>query len=150
MRLASLTLILTILLAGAAQAAGRQQPANAPLDLGKRALADRRYDDAARELESAVAVGGPKADEAQLLLGHALYYMKKYPEAIAAYDQLLQQFPRSPWRKKALFHKADCYLALKQYDKAAEIYEPELAYIVSDERKEQVADTYLFLWDRLK
>jgi uncharacterized protein YfaS (alpha-2-macroglobulin family)/TolA-binding protein len=120
----------------------RRAPAT-PLDLGRRALADRRYDDAARELTAAVGLGGAKADEAQFLLGNALFFARKYPEAIAAYNLVLQQHPNSRWRRKALFRKADCYLALKQYDKAAEIYEPELAYITSDARKEQVADTYM-------
>lgn len=120
-----------------------QKPQLTPLALGREALIERKYDDAVRELTAAVGQGGAKAEEAQLLLGHAYYYSKKYQEAMAAYDKLLRDFPRSVWRKKALFKKADCHIALKQYDKAAEIYEPEMAYIVSDERKEQVADTYL-------
>ncbi len=125
-----------------------RQRAATPLDLGRRALSDRRYDDAARELAAAVALGGEKAHEAQLLLGHAYFHGKKYAEAIAAYDRLLREFPNSPWRKKALFRKADCHLELKQYDKAAAIYEPELAFLVSDQRKEQVADTYLKFADQ--
>lgn len=87
--------------------------------------------------------GQEKADEALLLLGHALLGAKKYEAALAAYDKLLATFPDSSWRKKAIFKKADAFIAQKQWDKAATLYEPELDYIVSDDRKEQVAEIYL-------
>lgn len=126
-----------------AAAQNRARPAGDPLAAGREALTDKRYSDAVKLLEAAAAPGKPKADEAQLLLGHALYYSKEYDKAIAAYDRLITESPKSAWRKKALFRKADCYIALKQYDKAAALYGPEMDYIVSDTRKEQVADTYL-------
>ena len=116
---------------------------NSLFQQGREALTDRRYDDAARLLEQAAAPGQEKADEAQLLLGHALLGAKKYDAAIVAYDKLLAAFPDSVWRKKAIFKKADAYSAQKQWDKAAALYEPELDYIVSDDRKEQVAEIYL-------
>ncbi len=116
---------------------------NAALQQGREALTDRHYEEASRLLAQAAAPGQERADEAQLLLGQALLRAKKYNEAIAAYDKLLRDFPQSAWRKKALFQKADAYGTLKQWDKAAALYEPELDYIVSDERKEQVADIYL-------
>ncbi|MCS6861673.1 MAG: tetratricopeptide repeat protein, partial [Abditibacteriales bacterium] len=137
------SLFITLIMLTFARPAFAQKPPLTPLAVGREALIERKYEEAVRALTAAASQGGQHADEAQLLLGHAYYYAKKYQEAIAAYDKLLRDFPRSAWRKKALFKKADCYLALKQYDKAAEIYEPEMAYIVSDERKEQVADTYL-------
>ena len=116
---------------------------NSLLQQGREALTDRRYDDAARLLAQAAAPGQEKADEAQILLGNALLGAKKYDAAIAAYDKLLAAFPDSSWRKKAIFKKADAYSAQKQWDKAAALYEPELDYIVSDDRKEQVAEIYL-------
>src|SRR4051812_30339379 len=134
-------LLLTAVLLSLAAPALARKAVSGPLDLGKRAMADRKYDDAVREFTAAVTLGGTKADEAQLMLAYALYYQKKYPEAIAACDRLLKERPGSKWRRKALFRKADCCVALKQYDQAAAIYEPELAHLVSDARKEQVADT---------
>jgi len=122
----------------------QNQPA--PLEQGREALTDRRYDDAVRLLGAAQAAD--KSGEATVLLGHAYFYARKYPEAIAAYDRLLRDYPQSPWRTKALFKKADAYLALKQFEKAAEIYAPEMVYLVSDQRKEQVAATYLKYADR--
>lgn len=113
------------------------------LQQGREALTDRRYDEAARLLAQAASPGQERADEAQLLLGHALLGAKKYDDALAAYEKLLRDFPNSPWRKKAVFKKGDVFIAQKQWDKAATIYEPELDYIVSDDRKEQVAEIYL-------
>ena len=66
---------------------------------GREALTDRHYDKAARLLAQAAAPGQERADEAQLLLGHALLQSKKFDAALAAYDKLLADFPNSVWRK---------------------------------------------------
>lgn len=114
---------------------------SANLAQGREALTDRRYADAIRLLELAQA--GPEAEEANLLLIYAHFNSKQYASAISACDKLLQSFPESKWRKKALFKKADSLAALGKWGEAAAIYEPELEYIVSVDRREQVAATYL-------
>jgi uncharacterized protein YfaS (alpha-2-macroglobulin family)/TolA-binding protein len=115
---------------------------NTPLSQGREALTDKRYADAAKFLTLA-AREKAGADEALLLLGNAQLYAKNWPAAIAAYDELLQKFPDSKWRHKALFQKADALAAQSQWAQAAAIYEKELEYIVSDARREQIAATYL-------
>src|SRR5207253_8743471 len=120
MKTRSLLLILALLAVPAFASAAQKTP----LDLGRRALMDRRYADAVRELTAEANLNTPRSDEALFLLGNALFYEKKYGEAMGAYDRLLKERGNSRWHRKALFRKADCFVALKQWDKAAEIYEP--------------------------
>lgn len=114
----------------------------ASLARGREALTDRRYADAAKLLQAA-ALEPSSAEEAALLLGNAQFSAKDYGAAIAAYDALIQKFPTSRWLKKARFKKADALAAMGKWAQAAAIYEPELEYIVSVDRREQVATTYL-------
>ena len=109
---------------------------------GREALTDKRFADAAKYF-SVGAQDKNGADEALLLLGNAQLYAKNYAAAIAAYDDLLQKFPQSKWRHKALFQKADALAAQKQWAQAAAIYHKELQHIVSDARREHIAATYL-------
>jgi uncharacterized protein YfaS (alpha-2-macroglobulin family)/TolA-binding protein len=109
---------------------------------GREALTDKRYADAAKYLTLATQEKNG-SEEAFLLLGNTQLYAKNWHAAIAAYDELLQKFPDSKWRHKALFQKADALAAQNQWAQAAAIYEKALEYLVSDARREQIATTYL-------
>jgi len=83
------------------------------------------------------------SDYALFLLGNAHYYAKQYPQSAQVYDRLLKDFADSPWRKKALFKKADALAQQKQFGQAADLLQPEVEHLVSDARKEEVAASYL-------
>jgi uncharacterized protein YfaS (alpha-2-macroglobulin family)/TolA-binding protein len=103
----------------------------------------------AREYARAQTLLGPVTgaeganDYALFLLGNAHFHAKQYPEAVQVYDRLLKDFADSPWRKKALFKKADALTQQKQFGQAADLLQPEVEHLVSDARKEEVAASYL-------
>ena len=109
---------------------------------GREALTDRNYAEAIKQL-SAAAGDKANGDEALLLLGNAHLEAKEWTEAVSVFIRIPREFPGSKWNKKALFQKADAHVALKQWKEAAAIYEKEMEYIVSDERREKIAATYL-------
>jgi len=106
-------------------------------------FADRNYAEAASRLQDALTQTPDNADYLAYLLGNALFYQKEYAQAIERFQQFAADYPQSTWLPKALFRQADCYLALKQFQQAGEIYLPQVTQLVSAERKERVAAVYL-------
>ena len=106
-------------------------------------FADRNYAEAASRLQAALTQTPDNADYLAYLLGNALFYQKEYAQAIERFQQFAADYPQSKWLPKALFRQADCYLALKQFQQAGEIYLPQVTQLVSAERKERVAAVYL-------
>ena len=106
-------------------------------------LIDRDYANAVTVLQ-ALLDEEPK-DKAHLtfLMGNALFYQKQYENAIEWYEKLHTEYPESPWKQKALFKQAECYIQLKQFEQAEHIYEQEVIHLVSSERKEEIAKVYL-------
>lgn len=106
-------------------------------------FADRNYAEAASRLQDALTQTPDNADYLAYLLGNALFYQKEYAQAIERFQQFAADYPQSKWLPKALFRQADCYLALKQFQQAGDIYLPQVTQLVSAERKERVAAVYL-------
>ena len=106
-------------------------------------IGDRAYADAAKLLEAEIAKN-PKEEDTLLLKWAAAYELnKEYNQAIATLDRLLEKFPQSEWTRKAQFRKAQCLAALKQWDKAETVAGEQVKYLVSNERKMELAETYL-------
>ena len=101
-------------------------------------FADRNYAEAASRLQDALTQNPDNADYLAYLLGNALFYQKEYAQAIERFQRFAADYPQSKWLPKALFRQADCYLALKQFQQAGEIYLPQVTQLVSAERKERV------------
>jgi tol-pal system protein YbgF len=69
----------------------------------------------------------PRAPEAQLSIGDAYYYQKKFEQAVIEYDLFLQKYPQSDRTGTALYKKG---LALAEYDRAQAI--PILQKVAKD------------------
>ncbi|MCP4400445.1 MAG: tetratricopeptide repeat protein, partial [bacterium] len=122
------------------------QPASAEnpiLQKAKEFMAERKYPEAIEILQTLLQHESEKKDEQLYLLGNAYFYRKDYDRAIKWYRQIRQDYPGSVLTSKALFRQAECYVQLKRYQQAEEIYEKEVAHLVSPERKEEVAAVYL-------
>ena len=92
----------------------------ATLDDAKSALADRHYAEAAKILGTLKV----EADDYRLyLLATAEHLAGKHAKAVAALDTLLARHPKSSWRQKALFKRADVLAKLGRFADAERIYE---------------------------
>jgi tol-pal system protein YbgF len=66
---------------------------------------------------------GPRAHEAQLLIGEALTLDKKLVEAIEAYDRVIATYPSSPSVPQAYYKRGLALQGLGQNDRARESFE---------------------------
>ncbi len=106
-------------------------------------LQDRNYVEAIGAIDTALQVKGAAVDYLSWLKGRALFLQGQYDSAIATFEGIEQQYPKSPWVRRARFSKAIA-LARKGDFRAAEvIYRDEAAYLLSENRKQEIADIYL-------
>ncbi|NCO41824.1 MAG: tetratricopeptide repeat protein, partial [Armatimonadetes bacterium] len=138
MRLLRTAVLLLLLMQVVLRAEGQPEA----IQQAEEALRARDYARAQTLLAPVTGAEGA-SDYALFLLGNAHYYAKQYPQSAQVYDRLLKDFADSPWRKKALFKKADALAQQKQFGQAADLLQPEVEHLVSDARKEEVAASYL-------
>ena len=106
-------------------------------------LQDRKYDAAIRAIDEAIQKDQAPRDYLVYLKGRVLSLAGKYDEAVAAFDRVPAEFPRSDWLRRARFGKAMA-LARKGDFRAAElIVRAEAEYLLSEDRKQQIAAIYL-------
>jgi uncharacterized protein YfaS (alpha-2-macroglobulin family)/TolA-binding protein len=131
-------ILLAFLLFGGRSQAGSVDPAI-------QAMAERRPEEAVKALRAALAKaeGREGAAEIAYLLARAELQSKHYAEAIRIADDLRKRFTTSPFAHKVNFLKADALVATKDLAAADEIYLAEDKWLVSTQRKEEVAATYL-------
>ena len=114
----------------------------------RQAMQDAEYAEAIKAIDAELAVKDAPKDYLTYLKGRAYYLQQQYDRAGEVFDQLEQQFPASAWRRHARFAKA-LALARKGDFRAAElIYRAEAEYLLSEDRKQQIADIYLEFADR--
>jgi len=112
----------------------------ATLEDARTALADRRYADAASILEKLKI---ETEDYRLYLLATAYHLGGQHDKAVGAVDRLLAEHPKSSWRAKALFKKADALMKLGRFADAEKIYEEQIARLASNERRGEIARVYL-------
>ncbi|HEX7618111.1 MAG TPA: tetratricopeptide repeat protein, partial [Verrucomicrobiae bacterium] len=96
-----------------------------------------------------IAAKDSTTDEAGYLKTVAFFNAKKYPEAIAAADQLAEALPKSIWRYKATFLKAQSLVEQKQFKEAAVLYQGEATRLLAAERKQGLVDVIATFADKL-
>ena len=104
----------------------------------------------AREYAKAAEAAGKAADAATAdkdyllyLKLNALYLAGDYENALTAAETIMTQFPESKWAEKTTFRQAEAYSKLKRYQDASALYKEKVTALVSKERKERMAQTYL-------
>ena len=108
---------LILALAPSGRAASVTNSALGPLRAEMRA---EHYAPAVALADKLIAAKAAEADEALYLKALALFNAKKFPEAASTADQLAESFPKSVWRYKATFLKAQSLVEQKRKDKANE------------------------------
>lgn len=113
-----------------------------------RLMKDRQYAEAVAAIDGLLK--SPPAEGEKLsrdyltyLKGRALHFDQKYDAAIAAYKQVDQNFPQSKWARRARFAAGVSYARQGEFQQAELIYRAEAQYLLSQERKQEIADIYL-------
>jgi TolA-binding protein len=106
-------------------------------------MQDRDYPAAIAAIDEAIGAEGAPHDYLSYLKGRALYLDKQYDAAVEVFRQLEKQFPDSQWLRRARLAAAVA-LARKGDFRAAElIYRAEAEYLLSPDRKQQIAGIYV-------
>ena len=113
------------------------------------AFFDRQYANAINQLDALSAKSDEQQDYLLYLKGLAQFYEKDFENALQTCEQFLSKYQKSPWYRKAIFLKAQCYIQLKHFKEAEAIYEREANRLLSDARKEEIASVYIGLAEAL-
>lgn len=110
-------------------------------------LHDRKYADAVAAIDQALA--GPEAvaalprDFLGYLKGRALHLAGEYDEAAAAFELVEREFAGSRWARSARFGRAVSLARKGDFQSAERIYREEAQYLLSGQRKQEIAEIYL-------
>jgi len=126
-------------------AAGEQPSADIPLvgEKVRQLMQDRKYAEAIRAIEEASKAEGAPKDYLAYLNGRALYLQKEYDQAVAVFEGLQKEFPKSPWTRRARLAGALALARKGDFRRAELIVRAEAEYLLSADRKQQIADIYL-------
>ncbi|NQU22736.1 MAG: tetratricopeptide repeat protein, partial [Candidatus Nealsonbacteria bacterium] len=106
-------------------------------------MQDRKYAEAVAAIDRAAAAANAPKDYLAYLKGRALYLQEEYDGAVAVFDGLAKQSPEGPWARRARFGKALALARKGDYRSAELIFRAEAEYLLSTDRKQQIADIYL-------
>ena len=109
----------------------------------KKLMQDRKYAEAAKAIEQAARQKDASRDWLAYLKGRALHLAGQYDDAVAAYEALEKEFPKSPWLRRARFGRAVSLARKGDFEAAEQIYRQEAASLLSLDRKQEIADIYL-------
>lgn len=109
----------------------------------REAMQDREYDKAIAAIDKAISDKQGDAAYLTYLKGRAYFFAKKYKESIAVMTELNKRFPDSDWTRKARFAIGVAYARAGDYRAAELAYQAEAEYLISLQRKEEIAAIYL-------
>ncbi|MGD0896503.1 MAG: tetratricopeptide repeat protein, partial [Thermoguttaceae bacterium] len=142
--------LLTVVLAGVLDftaAGATTEPATPDVPLVgekiRQAMQDAKYNEAIQAIREALAAKDTPKDYLTYLMGRSRYLQKEYDEAAAVFDQLQKDFPKSGWCRHARFAKALALARKGDFRAAEQIFRVEAEYLLSADRKQQIADIYL-------
>ena len=112
-------------------------------------MQDRNYAEAVKAIDEAAAAKDAAKDYLAYLKGRALYLANQYDQAVAVFDAMQRDFPKSEWLRRARFAKALALSRKGDFRAAEVIVRAEAEYLLSADRKQQIAEIYLEFADTL-
>ncbi|MEX0586800.1 MAG: tetratricopeptide repeat protein, partial [Pirellulales bacterium] len=109
----------------------------------RQAMQDRNYVAAVKAIDEAATAADAPKDYLAYLKGRALHLAERYDEAIKRFDTFEKEFPNSPWVRRARFGMAISLARKGDFAGAELIYRREAQYLLSSDRKQEIADLYL-------
>ena len=129
---------------------GRAEAAEPPpLEALRSEMRAEHTEQAVALADKLIAAKDAKADEAAYLKALTLFNGKKFAEAATAADQVAAAFPKSDWRFKATFLKAQALVEQKQFQPAAAVYQAEAARLLAAGRKQELVGVIVQFADKL-
>ena len=107
------------------------------------AMQNRDYAQAVQIIDRELAENGKPGDYLLFLKGRALHFAGDEQHAIDTFRQFAVSYPGSPWSRHARFGLAISLSRAGDFRQAEEIYRAEAEFLLSTDRKQQVADIYL-------
>ncbi|MCU0978437.1 MAG: outer membrane protein assembly factor BamD [Pirellulaceae bacterium] len=149
-------------LAAAEPSTAKPQPAAAPPSLIAicNLIQDRDYAAATAAIDGVIQGGGgngtgtDRPDRSQshvppdhllYLKGRAAYYQNKHDAAVAVFEDLGKRFPDSPWARPAKWAAAAALVRKGDYRAAELIYRAQTEWLLSPDRKQELAEIYVDL-----
>ncbi len=84
----------------------------------------------------------PRKDYFTYLLSSTFIRLNKLDEASAAIKDLLEKYPESEWAVKAKYQMALIHYKKREFQQAYNVYNSQLAYILSKNRRKEFAQRY--------
>lgn len=109
------------------------------------AMQDREYDTAVKLIDAQLATDEGDKEQLLYIKGRAFHFAGKYEEAVQVFEAQLKRFPDSHWARKAKFAIGLAHARRGDYRSAEIAYREQATYLLSLDRKEEVADIYLSL-----
>ena len=109
-------------------------------------MRDRKYDHVVSAIDNAFTDQETKPRDPEYLpylKGRAQHLGGKYREALETFAQLELDYPAGKWLRRARFGQASALLKLGDFEAAEHIYEQEVRFLLSTERKHEIASIYL-------
>jgi tetratricopeptide (TPR) repeat protein len=110
-------------------------------------MQDRDYAAAVEAIEAALAQPDQPHDYLRYLKGRALALDGQFEAAVAAFEQMAEQLPDSPWARRARFAAGWASAANRRFEQAAIIYRAEAEKLLDPERKHKLAEAIRELGD---
>ncbi len=128
-----------------ADATGEQASADVPLVGGeiRQLMQDRKYAEAVEAIDRAAGAEQAPKDYLAYLKGRALFLHKEYDRAAKVFGQLQKDFPESGWARRGRLAGALALARKGDFRSAELIVRTEAEYLLSADRKQQIADIYL-------
>ncbi len=106
-------------------------------------MQQRDYAKALAAIEQASKAEDAPDDYLAYLKGRALFHQKQYDKAAEAFAAMEKEFPKSVWARRARFARGLAFARKGDFRTAEMIFRSEAEYLLSPDRKQQIADIYL-------
>jgi len=111
----------------------------------RNAMQDRDYPKTIQLIDAELRQANSDQEQLMYLKGRALHFSKEYEAAIDVFEEQIKRFPESTWTRKGKFAIGQAYVQQGDYRKAEIAYREQATYLLSLDRKEEVASIYLDL-----
>ncbi len=106
-------------------------------------MQDRNYEQAIRALEEAIRDARTGRETLVYLKGRAQHFAGLHDAAIATFEALEREFPKSSWAIRAQFARAVSMARKGDFQAAEQVYRSQAERLLGSDRKQEFADIYL-------